>query len=81
MGKLLSWALTPWSISESGGWKLQPVITVEGQVPFYASSPSPYIDKLQELHDNPEYARGAFYTMIGQLKDAQEQSWVMGVKL
>ena len=58
-----------------GGWKEQPVILVEGQTPFFADHPQPYIDKLRELRDDPRIERGSFYTMIGQLRDALELSW------
>lgn len=58
-----------------GGWKQQPVILVEGQVPFFADHPDAYITKLQEMHDDKRIARGQFYMSIGQFKDALEQVW------
>lgn len=58
-----------------GGWKQQPVILIEGQLPFFADHPDKYISKLQEMHDDPRFARGAFFTFIGQFKDTLEQSW------
>ena len=71
----LEWQLTPWTMNGQGGWKQQPVITIEGRIPFFADHPQAYIDKLQEMHDDPTLARGAFYTLIGQLRDAKEQAW------
>jgi hypothetical protein len=76
--RLLEWHLTPWQMDGHGGWKEQPIILVEGRVPFFADHPQDYIDKLQELHDDPALAPGCFHTLIGQLKDAMERSW--GVK-
>lgn len=73
--KSLAWSLTPWQMNGQGGWTQQPVILVEGQVPFFADHPQAYIDKLQELHDDPTVAHGAFYGCIGQLRDALEQAW------
>lgn len=58
-----------------GGWKQQPIILIEGQVPFFADHPQAYIDKLQEMHDDITLVRGLFNTLIGQLKDGMEQSW------
>lgn len=75
----LSWVLTPWLMNGQGGWKQQPVILVEGRVPFFADHPQAYIDKLQELHDDPALVRGTFYTCIGQLKDGLEQAWEIEV--
>lgn len=74
---LLVWGLTPWQMNGQGGWTRQPVIVVEGQVPFYADHPQAYIGKLQEMHDDPTIARGSFFTCIGQLQDAMEQAWDM----
>lgn len=62
-------------MSGNNGWKQQPVILVEGRVPFFADHPQAYIDKLQELHDDPAIARGSFYGCIGQLRDALELAW------
>lgn len=76
--KLLEWHLTPWTIDGHGSWKQQPVILIEGQIPFFADHPDNYIAKLQEMHDDLTLARGQFYTLIGQFKDATEQFW--GVK-
>jgi len=73
----LNWTLTPWVMNGHGGWKQQPVIVIEGQVPFYADHPDAYIAKLQEMHDNPTIARGSFYSLIGQFKDALEQTWTL----
>ena len=72
---LLEWTMTAWSMNRTGGWKLQPVILAEGQIPFFADHPSAYIQKLQELHDNPQIARGSFHTVIGQLQDGLENAW------
>jgi len=71
----LEWHLTPWVMNGQGGWKQQPVILIEGRVPFFADYPEDYIAKLQEMHDDPTLARGSFYTLIGQFRDAMEQSW------
>lgn len=76
--KLLEWHLTPWIMDGHGGWKQQPVILIEGRVPFFADHPDAYIAKFQEMHDDPALARGAFYTLIGQFRDAMEQSWIRG---
>lgn len=73
--KPLDWQLTPWLMNGLGGWKQQPVITAEAEVPFFADHPDKYIAKLQSMHDDPKYARGPFFTSIGQLKDGREQSW------
>ena len=72
---LASWQLTPWEVNVKGGWEHQPVLIVQGRTPFFASHPSQYIQKLQELHDDPTVARGPFYAYIGQFKDAMEQVW------
>lgn len=78
--KLLTWHVTPWSMNGQG-WKQQPVILIEGKVPFFADHPDHYIAKLQEMHDDPQLARGLFHTLIGQFKDALEQAWNKGVKV
>lgn len=79
MSKVLTeWQLTPWLMDGKGGWQQQPIITITGQIPFFADYPNNYIEKLQQLHDDPTIARGAFYTLIGQLKDGLEQSWNVG---
>ncbi len=75
---LLEWHLTPWTMTGERSWKQQPVILVEGQIPFFADHPDEYIAKLQEMHDDPAIARGSFYTSIGQLKDAMELVWSKG---
>lgn len=72
---LLSWTVTSWQMNGQAGWKLQPVILVEGQVPFFADHPDAYIVKLLELHDDHTLARGQFFTFIGQFQDALEQFW------
>ena len=73
--ELLNWSLTPWLMNGQGGWKQQPVILIEGQVPFFADHPDAYIEKFEEMHDDPALMRGQFYTLIGQFKDALEQAW------
>jgi len=76
MKKTLDWQVTPWIMdTEEGGWKQQPVILIEKQTPFFADHPNDYITKLQEMHDDPKLTRGVFHTLIGQFKDALEQSW------
>lgn len=79
-GVKLEWRMTEWTMNGEGGWKVQPVILVEGRVPFYADNPIAYIEKLQELHDDPALLPGTFYTLIGQLKDGYEQAWNVGGK-
>lgn len=74
--KRLEWHLTPWAINGKGDWKQQPVIVIEGRVPFFADHPQPYIDKLEEMSKDPMLIKGAFHTLSGQFKDALEQSWV-----
>ena len=71
----LEWSLTPWVVNSLEGWKQQPVILIEGRIPFFADHPDDYIAKLQEMHDDQALARGPFYALIGQLKDTLEQSW------
>ena len=73
--QLLEWHLTPWSIKGHGSWKQQPIILIEGQVPFFADHPQAYIDKLEEMSKDPILIKGAFHTFAGQLKDALEQVW------
>jgi len=73
--KILEWHLTSWSMDGKRGWKQQPIILVEGQVPFFADHPQAYIDKLEEMSKDSALLRGAFHTMVGQLQDALEQSW------
>ena len=77
----LLWSITPWQISGQGGWRQQPVILVEGRVPFFADHPDAYITELERLHDDPDIERGPFWAMIGQLRDAYEQAWVVVPKL
>ena len=77
--ELLTWSITNWLMSGKGTWKTQPVILIEGEIPFYADNPQPYIDKILTMHDDPTLMRGAFYTLIGQLQDAQEQVWNLEV--
>ncbi len=67
--------MTPWVMNGQGGWKQQPVILIEGRVPFFADHPDAYIAKLQEMHDDAALARGQFYTLMGQFRDAVEQAW------
>lgn len=76
--KLLEWHLTPWAMSGDSHWKRQPIIIIEEGVPFFADHPKDYIAKLQEMHDDLILARGPFYALIGQFKDALEQSWSKG---
>jgi len=76
--ELLEWHLTPWTMDGHGGWKQQPVILIEGRIPFFADHPEDYITKLQEMHDDPTLTRGSFHTFIGQFKDAVEQFWTSG---
>jgi|TARA_Y100000310_G_scaffold343856_1_gene453521 hypothetical protein len=76
--KLLEWQLTPWGMDGNGGWKQQPIILIEGEIPFFANHPNDYIKRLQEMHDNPMLYRGSFYTLIGQFKDALELVWQKG---
>ena len=76
---LLLWSLTPWAMNGHGGWKTQPVIVVEGRKPFFADTPQEYIAELERLHDDEGIARGNFYTLIGQLKDAFETGWNPGL--
>lgn len=72
----LNWSLTSWQMNGKGGWTTQPVILVEGRVPFYADHPQAYIDKLLELHDDPALRRlQTLHTQIGQFKDALEYFW------
>ena len=72
---LLVWSVTPWMPNGRGGWKQQPIILVEGRVPFFADHPQAYIDKLRELHDDPALSPGVFHTMIGQFQDCLELTW------
>lgn len=75
-GKVLTeWQLTPWLMNGKGGWRQQPAITIEGQATFLADHPNDYINKLQQLHDDPTMMRRPFYTLIGELKDGLEQFW------
>ena len=73
--KLLEWQLTPWKVDGKGRWKQQPVILIEGEIPFYADNPQPYIDKLEAMSKDASLIKGSFYTFIGQFKDAFEQRW------
>ena len=74
--KLLNWTITPWQMTGKGGWKgIAPVILIEGRPPFSAEHPQAYIDKLQEMHDDPILIRWTFFTFMGQFKDALEQHW------
>lgn len=75
--KLLEWQLTPWTVNGSS-WKMQPVILIEGRIPFFCDHPDDYIEKLQEMHEDPTIARGPFFASIGQFKDALEQVWLTG---
>ena len=72
---LLSWAITPWAMNGLGGWKQQPVILIEGQIPFFADHPKKYIRMLKEMYADKSLMRGPFWTTIGQLKDGMELSW------
>lgn len=74
-----TWSVTQWLMNGQGGWKLQPVILIEGEVPFFADHPSTYIKKLQEMHEDKTLMRGPFWTLLGQLKDAMEQAWDVGL--
>ena len=74
--QLLEWHLTPWTMDGNRGWKQQPVILIEGQPPFFADHPKDYIEKLEEMSNDPSLIKGAFHTMAGQLKDAMEQHWL-----
>lgn len=74
--KKLLWQVTPWVMNGKGGWTQQPVITIEGEIPFFGGHPNDYIGKLTEMHDDPQYARGIFYTVIGQLRDGLELAWM-----
>lgn len=58
-----------------GGWKQQPVILIEGEAPFYADHPQPYIDRLEEMSKDPTLIKGQFHALAGQLQDALEQFW------
>src|SRR3990167_7182091 len=71
----LAWTLTPWVMSGRGSWKQQPVLLVEGRVPFFADHPSAYIAELERLHDDDTVTRGTFHTFIGQFRDALENVW------
>ena len=73
--RLLIWSITPWLMNGSAGWSQQPVILVEGRIPFFADHPTAYIKKLQECHDDSSLVRGAFFACIGQLQDGLEQFW------
>lgn len=74
--KLLNWTVTSWQMNYRRGWKTQPVIITEGAVqPFFADHPDAYIQKLQEMHDDPTFERKEFYTLIGQFRDGLEQFW------
>jgi len=72
---MIPWTITPWEMDGRGGWKTQPIILVEKEQPFTADRPEGYIQKIQELHDDPAIMRGAFYTLIGQFRDNQELYW------
>jgi len=72
--KLLEWHLTPWRMN-SAGWVEQPVILIEGRVPFFADHPQAYIDKLKEMSLDKALIRGAFHALAGQLQDGLEQVW------
>ena len=77
----LQWTITPWLMNGQGGWTQQPVILVEGRIPFFADHPDAYIAKLLELHDDPALTRMMnLYTLIGQFKDALEYYWNPGAK-
>ena len=78
--KLLEWHLTPWTMDGHSGWKQQPIILIEGRIPFFADHPQPYIDKLGEMSLDPTLVRGAFHGLAGQLKDSLEQYWNLGGK-
>lgn len=71
----IPWTVTPWIMNGHCGWQQQPVILVNGQIPFYADHPPAYIEKLREMHDDPLIARGSFFTCIGQFQDGLEQAW------
>ena len=70
-----TWSMTQWLMNGQGGWKQQPVILVEGCVPFFTDNPQAYIDELEAMHDDPGLMPGPFHTLIGQLKDGEEQAW------
>ena len=72
---LLIWSITPWLMNGEGGWKQQPIILIEGQIPFFADHPKAYITKLREMRKDKTLTRGPFWTFIGQLKDGLELSW------
>ena len=72
---LLIWSVTPWVMNGEGGWKQQPIILIEGQIPFFADHPKAYIAKLREMQKDKTLTRGTFWTCIGQLKDGLELSW------
>lgn len=72
---LLAWSLTPWQMKGDGTWKVQPIIVVEDHMPFFADHPDAYIERLEEMHDDPTLERGRFFTQIGELKDGLELAW------
>ena len=71
----MDWQLTAWRMDGNGGWAQQPIITAKAQKPFFADHPDLYVEKLQEMHDDPLFARGPFYTLIGKLKDSADHAW------
>jgi len=73
--KVRGWQLTSWRVNGKGGWTQQPVITIEGETPFFADHPQAYIDKLGEMSKDSTLARGAFHAAAGAFQDALEQSW------
>lgn len=76
--RLLEWHITAWKMNGHGGWTEQPIILIEGQLPFFADHPQAYIDKLEEMSKDSILIKGLFHTFAGQLKDALEQFWTSG---
>ena len=72
---LTHWALTPWKMNGRGGWTDQPIILVEGELPFFADHPLDYIERLEQMHDTPGFEKARWWVLIGQLRDGLEQHW------
>lgn len=74
---LLAWQMTAWAMTGIGTWKQQPVIVIEGQIPFFADHPKDYIRKLKEMYADKTIVRGPFWASIGHLRDGMELSWII----
>lgn len=73
--ELLNWKLTPWIMNGKGGWKQQPVILIEGEMPYYFDHPTEYITKLLAMAKDTRLESGQFHTFAGELRDELDQFW------